>query len=305
MSLVKLQPGEISPDSPIPFAIYTADGMLLLQEGQIATMGSLFNRLHDLGFRKGSGKERGAFRRQASSSQEGNTEILIGSTQTPGAASSASTPEKEGESIALPNLTRQVEFFRLTRAGDTEAIQVELVGIVHEKAIIVKSASPTENILLEPHHDYDAKLFIGCHLSSFSTRLTQDGVGPFGCFYLTYPENLAQSTIRKYRRVTTSFPARLQSGEYQRAATDVTVCNVSLTGAGVSSDVDFLTVGQNARLTMNLTINHRARPVAVYVAVQNRREKDGTFFYGLEFVRISDEVRHEIKDFVLERLSMI
>ena len=106
-------------------------------------------------------------------------------------------------------------------------------------------------------------------------------------------------------RVTTSFPAKLQSGEYQRASVDVTVSNISLIGAGGSSSVDFLTVGQSARLSMNLSVAQRVRPVEVYVEVRNRREKDGGFFYGLEFVRVSDEVRLEIKDFVLDSLATL
>ncbi|QGZ65491.1 hypothetical protein FAZ98_27485 [Paraburkholderia acidisoli] len=198
-----------------------------------------------------------------------------------------------------------MDFFHLTPAGGSGTIQVELVGVVREEAIIVKGLNPETKLALDPFNDYDAKLLAGCHLSSFSTRLTDGGEGPFGCFFLTYPENLAHSTVRRYRRIVTSFPAKVQSGDYLRAAVDVTVSNMSLVGAGVSSDVDCLSVGQNARLVMNLPVGNHLRPVLVTVEVRNRRERDVGFFYGLEFVRMSEEVRHDIKDFVFDKLSML
>lgn len=302
MTLVKIQPGDITSDSPIPFPIYTADGRLLLQEGQRVTTSSLLDRVYDLGYRSSAAKGQDGLLKRAPDSQEGNTGLLIGSVPSADKTPVSPEPVEVSSSITLPSLSRQVEFFRLTRAGTSEIIPVELIGIIHQKAIIVKNETPNAEIDLNPQHDYDAKLFIGCNLSSFSTRLAQGGVGPFGCFYLTYPENLALRTVRRYRRVVTSFPAKLQSGEYQRASVDTTVCNISLTGAGVLSDIDFLTVGQYARMSMDLMVGHRVRPVEIYVEVKNRREKDGDFFYGLEFARVSDEVRQDIKDFVLENL---
>ncbi|ABE37234.1 pilZ domain protein [Paraburkholderia xenovorans LB400] len=305
MALVKLQPGDITSDDPIPFPIYSADGKLLLQEGQSVTTSSLLDRLYDLGYRKSTEKVRSGPFNPVSHAPQVNTELLISSAH----AHEKALPKPEaisGRSMnVLPTLKHRVEFFRLTPAGGSEAIHVDLVGVVHEKTIIVRSTGPDESVVLDPEHSYQAKLFTGSHLSTFSTRLTPDGVGPFGCYYLEYPDNLIHATVRKHRRVTTSFPAKLQSGEYQRASVDVTVSNISLIGAGVSSSVDFLTVGQSARLSMNLSVAQRVRPVEVYVEVRNRREKDGGFFYGLEFVRVSDEVRLEIKDFVLDSLATL
>jgi hypothetical protein len=103
--------------------------------------------------------------------------------------------------------------------------------------------------------------------------------------------------------VATSFVGKLHSGEYQRAVADVTVENVSSTGAGVAATEDLLTVGQSARLAMNLSIDSRARPVTVYVEVRNRRQIGDRFTYGLEFVRMTDEVRRDIKDFVLDSVA--
>ncbi|MEA9684869.1 PilZ domain-containing protein, partial [Clostridioides difficile] len=92
------------------------------------------------------------------------------------------------------------------------------------------------------------------------------------CYFLRYPEAVAQALVRKQQRVTTAFSGELSSGEYQRAAVDVVVENVSATGAGVSAKEDFLLVGKVARLRVNLAIEHRVRPITVFVEVRNRRQ---------------------------------
>lgn len=292
MSLIKLQPGDIESDSPIPFPIYAADGKLLLQEGQIVATESLLSRLYDMGHRR------------APEALEG-VDGLLPSNAAPNTMLSVAEAAKANSAISLPDLARRVDFFHLTPAGGTGTIHVELVGVVRDETIIVKGTRRDTELRLDPFNDYDAKLLAGCHLSSFSTRLTDDGVGPFGCYFLTYPEDLAHSTVRRYRRVVTAVPARLQSADYLRAAVDVIVSNMSLVGAGISSDVDCLAVGETARLVMNLPIGNHVRPVLVSIEVRNRRERDVGFFYGIEFARMSEDVRHDIKDFVFERLSML
>ncbi|WP_322105581.1 PilZ domain-containing protein [Paraburkholderia sp. J41] len=293
MSLIKLQPGDIESDSPIPFPIYAADGKLLLQEGQVVATESLLGRLYDLGHRR------------IMDTLDANGHALTGTALAPQPSPMSIEAGPNGAAISLPDLARRVDFFHLTPAGGSGTIPVELVGVVREKAIIVKGINQDAELCLDPFNDYDAKLLAGCHLSSFQTRLTDGGVAPFGCFFLTYPENLAHSTVRRYRRVMTSVPAKVQSGDYLRAAVDVTVSNMSLVGAGLASDIDCLAVGQTARLAMNLAIGSQLRPVLVSVEVRNRRERDVGFFYGIEFVRMSEDVRHDIKDFVFERLSML
>lgn len=41
------------------------------------------------------------------------------------------------------------------------------------------------------------------------------------------------------------------------------------------------------------------------VEVRNRRQEGARFVYGLEFSRIPEETRRDIKDFVLETLALM
>jgi hypothetical protein len=56
---------------------------------------------------------------------------------------------------------------------------------------------------------------------------------------------------------------------------------------------------------MNLSLDFHVRPVTVFVEVRNREQYADQFSYGLEFVRMSDEVRRDIRDFVLESVALL
>jgi hypothetical protein len=305
MYLTKLSTGDIGLDKPTEFAIYSVEGKLLLQTGQVVSSEGLLERLYRLGYREGTAPAPRAAAKSsarpapATGTTEDNGQLLFGTAHLP-EGSSPVNPMLTARSAALPNLAQKVEFFQLTGAG-SESVRVELAGVVGDKALIARLP---EGQALQPGVEYDAQLFTGTRLFKFVTQLLPEAAGPFGCVYLAYPSSVAQASVRKQQRVATEFPGKLLSGEYQRPVADVTVENMSSTGAAVLSTEDLLTVGQSARLSMTLSIESRLRPITVFVEVRNRRREGERFRYGLQFVRVPDEVRREIKDFILDRMSL-
>jgi hypothetical protein len=304
--LIKISSGDIGLDKPTDFAVYSIDGKLLLQKGHVITSEGLLERLYRLGHREGpvpgtrAGSRSTASRPQAPTHEE-NNQLLFGTTHLPEnhSAGNLLLPSKNP---VLPDLSQKVEFFHLTPEGGKEPLRVELTGVIVGIALIVRCTG-TPLPVLEAGVIYEARLFTGSRLFKFNTHLLPDSAAPFGCYFLHFPETVAQATVRKHHRVATSFGGKLHSGEYQRPVADVVVENVSSTGAGVAAKEDLLIVGQSARLTMNLAIDSRVRPVSVFVEVRNRRQEGERFTYGLEFVRMPDEVRRDIKDFVLDSMA--
>lgn len=293
--LIKLASGDLRLDRPIDFAIYNVDGTLLLQKGQVVTSDMLLQRLYRLGYRRNAARA-GKFGLKPVHVPHGEKPTSL--PLMPGFADIASR-------LALPNLTQKVEFFHLTAADAKDTLRVELVGVIPGQALIVQCEAGERAPALAAGVSYEARLFTGSRLFKFSTALLPGAAGPFGCLFLRYPAAVAQALVRKHQRVTTAFPGELSSGEYQRAAVEVMVENVSTTGAGVSAKEDFLIVGKSARLTVNLVIEHRVRPITVFVEVRNRRQDGERFVYGLEFSRMPEETRRDIKDFVLESLALL
>ncbi|SAL33329.1 PilZ domain protein [Caballeronia udeis] len=299
---MKITRRDIALDRETDFPIYSLDGQLLLQKGQIVSSESLLERLYRLGHRQDDAPLNKSTSGLAAKPPDHKTNTqaqrLFGTAGVRDISTQTALPVAEKPAV-LPDLQQKIEFFQLTPVGVAEAVPVELVGVIQDKAVIVRSLGEEAALTLVADTRYEARLFTGARLFKFSTQLLLDVAGPFGCFYLEYPASVAQAAVRKHQRVTTSFRGKLQSGEYNRPTVDVTVNNISSIGAGVSATEDFLLVGQSARLSMNLEFDHRVRPVMALVEVRNRREEADGISYGLEFVRIPEEVRREIKDFVL------
>ena len=301
--LIKLASGDLRLDKPIDFAIYNADGTLLLQKGQVVTSDILLQRLYRLGYRSHTVRTGKFGLKPVHVPVEEKNPALSMSAEVQDDAASEPVEEAAIKLSALPDLSQKVEFFHLMTPDTKDALRVELVGVIPGQALIVQCADDAD--ALAAGVSYEARLFAGARLFRFQTTLLMEAVGPLGCYFLRYPEAVAQAHVRKYQRVATAFAGELSSGEYQRAAVDVRVENVSPTGAGVSAKEDFLLVGKSARLTVNLTIDNRERPITVSVEVRNRRQEGARFVYGLEFSRMPEETRRDIKDFVLETLALM
>jgi len=310
MHLTKLTSGDIALDKSTDFAIYSFDRKLLLQKGHVVASEGLLERLFRLGYREGAEPGVGVRSpRDASSAvrpaaDTGKPQLLFTTASVAGTKPARADGLPAGKAT-FPRLQHKVEFFHLTSPGAPEPIKVELVGVVGEHALIVRGPDDGPALDLSPEQQYEARMFTGTRLFKFTTKPLPASAGPGGCVYLDYPETIAQATVRKHQRVATSITGKLLSGEYMRPLADVTVENVSSTGAAVSVAENFLTVGQSARLSMNLTVDHRIRPVMVFVEVRNHREENGRTSYGLEFVRMTEDVRRDFKDFVLFSLAFL
>ncbi|SDD90368.1 PilZ domain-containing protein [Paraburkholderia lycopersici] len=178
---------------------------------------------------------------------------------------------------------------------------MDLAGVIPGEALIARGTGHEAPALVS-EMVYDARLFTGTRFFRFSTRLLGEGSGPLGCHYLSYPEVVAQAIVRRHHRVQTAITGKIRTNEYLRLPVAVNVENLSAFGAGISAGEDILAVGQSARLAMNLptgTSDGANRAIAVVVKVRNCRQEGIRFRYGLEFEQASDEVRREIKDYVL------
>lgn len=306
--LIKLSSGDIGLGKPTNFAVYSGDGKLLLRKGHVVDSRGLLERLYRWGHREreeAADATRTGSRTTMKPAAAGNTEPskLLFSTANLSERQTGESPNVSKKTRSLPNLRQNVEFFHLTREGSADVFSMELTGVIPDEALIARHTGH-DAPELTTGMVYEARLFAGSRVFKFSTRLLSDSFGPLGCHFLQYPEVVSQALVRRHHRVPTSISGRLQTNEYQRPATNVLVENMSSIGAGISAGEDFLTVGQSALLTMNLSIENRTRHVSVPVEVRNRRQEGERFKYGLELVQVSDEVRRDIKDFVLESVAV-
>lgn len=299
MNLTRIRPGDIALGNPAGFSIYSIHGKLLLRSGHVIGSQSLLDQALRSGYRDSA--------EDADSNEPATQDTQVLFLRSGAKAAAAVEPEavEWTSPAALPNLAQRVEFFQLSLEDSNEKLGVNLLGVVPEKALLVGRTPEGGAANLVPATVYDATMFAGTRLFRFQTQLLADSSAPFDCWFLEYPKGIAQAPVRRHWRVATSLPAKLQSGEYESPVADVVVVNISVTGAGVTAPQNFLVVGQHVSLAMNLRVDQRMRPVTVYATVRNRRTDSSRVHYGLEFVRTADEVRRNLKDFVLEQMAHI
>ncbi|HEY1607728.1 MAG TPA: PilZ domain-containing protein [Paraburkholderia sp.] len=307
--LIKLSPGDIELGRQTDFAVYSGEGKLLLRKGLVVDSDWLFERLFRLGHREDTSANK-----QAGTGNHAMPEPLAadnpdGNQPDFGAPKADYSQTSESaiasrKSPSLPNLRQKVEFFHLTHDGGTDALRMELTGIIPDEAIIVRHTSQHAPALATGMV-YEARLFTGARIFKFATRLLSDGTGPLGCKFLEYPQVVSHAIVRRHQRVPTSIMGKLRTNEFQRPPTDVMIENVSAIGVGITASEDCLAVGQNARLAMDLPIDGRTRHVVVVVEVRNRRQEDDRFMYGLEILQGPNDAQRDIKDFVVECLADI
>jgi hypothetical protein len=298
MNLTRIRPGDIALGSPAGFSIYSVHGKLLLKSGHIIASQSLLDQALRSGYRDSSDA---AHDHEPADLQ---MPLLLGRPASGMKAGEPAIIETMSPAI-LPNLAQRVEFFQLSREDSPEKLGVNLLGVVPEKALLVGRAPEGGTANLVPGAIYDATMFAGTRLFRFQTQLLPETTGPFDCWFLEYPKGIAHAPVRRHWRVATSVPAKLQSGDSECPAADVVVVNISVTGAGVWADQNFLAMGQRVSLAMTLRVDQRVRQVTVYATVRNQRVESSRVHYGLEFVHISDEVRRNLKDFVLEQMAQL
>jgi hypothetical protein len=310
--LIKLSPGDIALGKQTDFAVYSGDGKLLLQKGHVVDSAALLERLFRLGHREATkarakaGTGIRATPKPAAARDVDGNRLLFGTVKVDGGqpGQPGESAITSGEGPSLSGLRQKVEFFHLMHDGGTSTLRMELAGLIPHEAIIARHTSQDAPALASGMV-YEARVFTGSRIFKFATHLLPDSSGPLGCLFLKYPEVVSQAIVRRHRRVPTSLMGTLHTNEYQRSATEVLVENVSAIGVGISVSEDFLTVGQSARLAMDLPVDGRPRHIVVVVVVRNRRQEEDSFKFGLEIVQVSDEVRRDIKDFVLESVAGI
>lgn len=296
MNLTRIRPGDIALGSPAGFSIYSVHGKLLLKSGHVIASQSLLDQALRSGYRDSSNADH--------DHESADLQVPLLFCRSAGGMKAGEPAFVETMSPAvLPNLAQRVEFFQLSLDDSPEKLGVNLLGVVPEKALLVGRAPEGGTTNLVAGTIYEATMFTGTRLFRFQTQLLPETTAPFDCWFLEYPKGIAHAPVRRHWRVATSLPAKLQSGEYESPAADVVVENISVTGAGVWADQNFLIVGQRVTLAMNLRVDQRVRKVTVYATVRNQRAESNRVHYGLEFVRIGDEIRRNLKDFVLEQMA--
>lgn len=133
--------------------------------------------------------------------------------------------------------------------------------------------------------------FTGQYEYSFLTKVLQTFEKPFAYALLAYPAQVDAKLVRQSMRIQCSWPSKLSlpgaSGKLD--SQDVTLIDLSGSGAMVKASNQIAAIGTNAELTLSVQVDKAPLDLCISVAIchNNRASYEDAYFVGLAFKNLS------------------
>jgi len=290
MALTKVSAAEVRLNTPVPYAIYSVSGKLLLNKGQCIQSERQLDRIFSAGaFRDVHAAA--ADRDQATGGARVHDSLAASVESEPTEAEPPST------SSAFPAMPSVVESFQLTLDGEGQTpFTVAFVGAIEGQALIVSAPGCDA---LQPDVVVEAKLLFGRDLCTFRTRVAARSADIPGIVLLDYPASVRRRAVRRHRRVPAAMKAQLMRNDSQYFATRVV--DISLEGVGLSLDHCCVEPGEHFRLALRLRVQDKTHTLLLNCVARNvRLRRSGDFLVGAEIRASTVETRALLRGFVFE-----
>lgn len=279
MSLVKVTAQELNIGTPLPFAVYSANGKLLLTQGYCVRSESQRDKILAAGgFRDEAAP---ATRPHADAPAPG--EVLISTAKHDAPPSENVMPASMG---VLPKF---IDAMQLSLVGRQHGpLQTDYVGSIAGQALLLTASHGHE--LLEPGVEVDCKALRGRKVHMFRSKVIGRSETPVQLIYIAQPEIVQTHMVRKHVRVSTELAGRLIRNDCIAAGFDVTVVNVSLGGVALSTPDSIVNVGEHFKLALRLRADGKMHAVVMNCIARSLRHVDGAVQVGVEFSNRSADV---------------
>jgi len=289
MALSKVSAADVRLNTPIPYAIYSDSGKLLLNKGQCIQSERQLDRIFSAGaFRDAHAA---ADRDQAQGGARVHDPLAASIEAAPAEAEPAST------SGTFPTLPSVVESCQLTLDGEGQApLSVAFVGAIEDQALVVSAPGCDA---LQPGVAVEAKLLLGRDLCTFRTCVAARSADVPGIVLLAYPASVRRRAVRRHRRVPAAIKAQIMRNDSQCFATRVV--DISLEGVGLSLDHCCVDPGEHFRLALRLRVQEKTHTLLLNCVARNvRLRRAGDFLVGAEIRASTVETRALLRGFVFE-----
>ncbi|SAK50275.1 PilZ domain protein [Caballeronia glebae] len=275
MALVKIIAQELAIGSPLPFAVYSASGKLLLARGYFVQSESQRDKILAAG---GLRSEDAAASPSGRSAAHPNGMLI----------STARHDERSGGAIAdqvlasTETLPKTIDSIQVTVVGsDPLPVQTDFVGSISGRALLVTTSNGHE--LLKTGAEVSCNALRGRNVYQFRSTVLGQSETPVRVTYLAWPECVQTQVVRNHVRVSTEMPGRLIRNDCVAAGFDVTATNVSLGGVAFRASNALVNVAEHFRLGLRLRAGGKLHAVVFNCIARNVRRVDSGVLIGAEF----------------------
>ncbi|WP_320823693.1 flagellar brake protein [Reinekea sp.] len=204
----------------------------------------------------------------------------------------------------LPGQVLQLEF----EGYDSNRDRSQLVGYYRGRTIII--STPTKQgvaMSVKPKTGVRVRLFVNQinGACAFESTVQHVSVTPFPHLYLTMPAKLYIGEVRKSIRakvnVITSIVILIGS---QRKSVPAVIDDLSINGARMFCQKLPTALDEEINIVFKVSVSGIERIMRIRAIVRSTQlnEDQGNYFYGLQFVDVSDSDRITLHAFVLSQL---
>lgn len=168
--------------------------------------------------------------------------------------------------------------------------------------VTVPASGQSEGDLLVEGDQVQISLYSGKSVFSFIVFVDKVIRAPFKYLHLSFPKKIQSKDIRKSRRIT----CRIQ-GSIVEKSIPVFIINLSVCGAGISSNLPLGALGTTITLSFTLTILDKEIPLSIKSTLRSSTSqvnKNGPeiICYGVEFAHIEPEQMHTIRHLIYQEI---
>ena len=178
-----------------------------------------------------------------------------------------------------------------------------LIGYVQDSTLIVTMPA-SDQFVGEPYVEGDqvqVSLFSGNSVFNFTVFVDKIIKVPFKYLHLSFPKEIQGQNIRKSRRIK----CNIQGSIIERSI-PVSIIDLSICGAGISSDITLGSTGTTITLSFTITVLDKEIPLTIKSTIRSAKEINKNaqkiICFGVEFIDIKSEQIHTLRHLIYQEI---
>lgn len=291
--LVPVKKTEIEMGRPLPWAVYDADHVLLLNRGVVVSSAHQIEVL----------VEKGLFREN--SRRPSTADALRAAREKRDGDMVAETSEAQD---ALKLMPGDVLHLQSMVEGQNDRYTVRVIGMMRGKSVLVSApALEGKLIFVRDGQPFLIRAFSGQSVYAFKARVLKVQHTPFSYLHLSYPDSVQVMRIRKAMRAPAQLIAAISDHEGGKSLGAGRIVDISVGGARLHLGRDLAIASQALHVSFKILLDEHEEYISTPAVVRSiaEEEDDGgarVRAVGLQFDALLPQQRLAIMNLVYQHM---
>lgn len=292
--LIPVRKADIAIGKPLPWAVYDANHVLLLNKGVVVTTEHQLETLIEKGlYREPQPRVPDALRPYRSSKETAHDHPLVGGEDMP----FDRVHLAPGDLVQLQPLE-----------GVEERYNVRLIGMMKGKSILVSHPMVDDKVIyVREGQGFLVRAFSGMNACGFKARVLKVNLTPYPYLHLCYPNTVHVVRVRQALRAPVDIIVAIHDHEGGELIASGRIVDISVGGARIHSPVRFGEKGEQVYLTFKIKLADLEEIVSTSAIIRSigeeTDEKGKTMqSVGVQFSEINPAQRLMIMNLVYQHL---